>query len=59
MGTNDRELAELYWHLQKKVHTDPKIRSYLHHLTRLLKARRIRPTTLNEVGLALAGRNRI
>lgn len=59
MGSKDRELSELYWHLQKKVHTDPKIRSYLHHLECVLKARRIRPTTLNEVGLALAGRNRI
>lgn len=59
MGAKDRELAELYWQLQKKVHTDPKVRPYLHSLTRILKARRIRPNALNEVGLELAGQNRI
>ena len=59
MGAKDRELAELYWQLQKTVHTDPKVRSYLHSLTRILKARRIRPNALNEVGLELAGQNRI
>jgi hypothetical protein len=59
MGAKDRELAELYWQLQKKVHTDPKMRSYLNSLTRSLKARRIRPNALNEVGLELAGQNRI
>ena len=59
MGAKDRELAELYWKLQKKVHTDPKLRSYLNSLTRILKARRIRPHALNEIGLELAGQNRI
>ena len=59
MGAKDRELAELYWQLQKKVHTDPKMRSYLNSLTRILKARRIRPNALNEVGLELAEQNRI
>ncbi len=59
MGAKDRELAELYWQLQKRVHTDPKVRSYLHSLTRILKARRIRPNALNKVGLELAGQNRI
>ncbi len=59
MSAQDRELAVLYWRLQKKVHTDPKIRSYLHELTRMLKARKIRPTLLNDVGLELAMENRI
>lgn len=59
MSAKDRELAELYWHLQKKVHTEPKIRTYLHQLTRILKARRIRPNTLNQIGLDLAAQNRI
>ncbi len=59
MSTQDRELAVLYWKLQKKVHTDPKIRTYLRELTRQLKQRRIRPTALNEVGLELATEERI
>jgi len=59
MSAKDRELAELYWHLQKKVHTEPKIRTYLHQLTRILKKRRIRPNTLNQIGLDLAAQNRI
>ncbi|MEE2753233.1 MAG: hypothetical protein VX910_04565 [Candidatus Latescibacterota bacterium] len=59
MCAEDRELAELYWHLQKKVHTQPKIRTYLHELTRILKDRRIRPNTLNQIGLDLAAQNRI
>ena len=59
MSAKDRELAELYWHLQKKVHTQPKIQTYLHQLTRILKERRIRPNTLNQVGLDLEVQNRI
>lgn len=59
MSAKDRELAELYWHLQKQVHTEPKIRTYLHQLTRILKERRIRPNTLNQIGLDLAAQNRI
>ncbi len=59
MSAKDRELAELYWHLQKKVHTEPKIRTYLHQLTRILKERRIRPNMLNQIGLDLAAQDRI
>jgi len=59
MNARDRELAELYWHLQKKVHTEPKIRTYINQLTRILKERRIRPNTLNQIGLDLAAQNRI
>ena len=59
VSAQDRELAILYWRLQKKVHTDPKIRTYLQELTKVLKRRRIRPTTLNDVGLELAMENRI
>lgn len=59
MSAKDRELAELYWHLQKKVHTEPKIRTYLHQLTKILKKRRIRPGMLNQIGLDLAAQNRI
>lgn len=59
VSAQDRELAVLYWKLQKKVHTDPKIRRYLHELTRQLKKRRIRPTVLNDVGLEMAMDNQI
>ena len=59
MSAQDRELAVLYWQLQKKVHTDPKIRTYLHALTRILKQRQIRPTALNDVGLEMAMENLI
>lgn len=59
VSAQDRELAVLYWKLQKKVHTDPKIRGYLQELTRQLKARRIRPTLLNDVGLEMAMDNQI
>jgi hypothetical protein len=54
MSARDRQLAVLYWQLQKRVHTDPAMRSYLSALTQVLKKRRIRPTTLNQVGLELA-----
>ena len=59
VSAQDKELAVLYWKLQKRVHTDPKVRSYLNHLTRMLKQRRIRPTTLNDVGLEMAMHNQI
>ena len=59
MSVQDRELAILYWKLQKKVHTDPKIRTYLYALTRLLKQREIRPTALNSVGLEMAMQDQI
>ena len=59
MSAKDRELAELYWQLQKKVHVEPKIRTYLLHLTRILKERRIRPNVLNQVGRDLAAQNHI
>ena len=59
MSVQDRELAVLYWKLQKKVHTDPKIRTYLYELTRLLKQREIRPTALNSVGLEMAMQDQI
>ena len=53
MSARDRELAVLYWKLQKKVHTDPKIRTYLTQVTKMLQKRRVRPTALNEVGLQM------
>lgn len=59
VSAQDKELAVLYWKLQKKVHTDPAVRTYLNALTRMLKQRRIRPTTLNDVGLEMAMQNRI
>jgi hypothetical protein len=59
VSAQDRELAVLYWKLQKRVHTDPKIRGYLHELTRQLKKRQIRPTALNDVGLEMALHNQI
>ena len=59
MSVQDRQLAALYWRLQRQVHTNPKIRSYLYELTRVLKRRHIRPTALNQVGLELASEDRI
>ncbi len=59
MSVRDRELAILYWQLQKKVHTDPGIRTYLSEVTRILQKRRVRPTALNQVGLELALEDRI
>ncbi|MFT5368763.1 MAG: hypothetical protein ACI8V2_003730 [Candidatus Latescibacterota bacterium] len=59
VSTQDRELAVLYWKLQKRVHTDPKVRGYLHELARQLKKRQIRPTALNDVGLEMALDNQI
>ena len=59
MSVQDRELAVLYWQLQRRVHTDPKIRSYLYALTRILKQRHIRPTALNQVGLEMAMQEQI
>jgi hypothetical protein len=59
MSARDRQLAVLYWQLQKRVHTDPAMRSYLSALTRILKKRRIRPTVLNQVGLDLVVQEQI
>ena len=59
MGVRDRQLAVLYWQLQKRVHTDPAMRCYLSALTQILKKRRIRPTALNQVGLELVGQEQI
>ena len=59
MGVQDRNLAVLYWQLQKMVHTDPTFRTYLYELTRILEARRIRPMALNDVGLEMAMQNQL
>jgi hypothetical protein len=59
MSAQDKELAVLYWKLQRKVHTNPGMRGYLHELTRILKERRIRPATINDVGLEMVGHNQI
>ena len=59
MRIQDRKLVVLYWKLQEKVHTNPKIRVYLRQLTRMLVKRRIRPRTINRVGLEMATQGRI
>jgi hypothetical protein len=59
MSVRDRQLAVLYWQLQRRVHTDPAMRIYLSELTQILKRRRIRPTALNQVGLELAVQEQI
>ena len=53
VSVQDRQLAVLYWKLQRQVHTNPGIRTYLHQLTDILKRRHIRPTALNQIGLEL------
>lgn len=55
----ERELSELYWHLQHKVHTDPSIRPYLHQLSKMLRKLLVTPSALNEVGLEMSLQNRI
>lgn len=55
----DRDLAILYWKLQRSVHTNPGIRGYLYALTEILRQRRIKATTLNAIGLELAVNNQI
>jgi hypothetical protein len=50
---SDQELSELYWKFQKQVHTNPKLRTYLHKLTEILQKRKISPVDLNRVGLEL------
>ena len=50
---NNRELAVMYWTLQKKIHTSPRIRKYLQTLRRIMKARQIQPAMLNAVGLEI------
>ena len=57
MSNQDRQLAVLYWQLQRKVHTNPRVRKHLSALTRLLKKRQIQPADLNEVGLDLVAQD--
>ena len=52
--TTDRDLAILYWNLQRKVHTNPCIRGYLYALTKIIRKRQIKPATLNAIGLDMA-----
>ena len=59
VSAQDRKLAVLYWKLQKQVHTDPGIRDYLFALTRIMKRRHIQPTALNNIGLELAGQEKL
>lgn len=59
VSAQDKELAVLYWKLQRKVHTNPHIRGYLHELTEILKQRHIRPTVINDVGLEMAMHNQL
>ena len=50
---DNRDLAVMYWTLQKKIHTTPGIRKYLQTLRKIMKARQIQPAMLNAVGLEL------
>lgn len=59
MTAEDVDLAALYWKLQKLVHTQPSMRTYLVALSDILRERRVRPVQLNEVGLQMAARNMI
>lgn len=59
MSAKDKNLVLLYWKLQRKVHTNPAMRSYLHQLERILKTRQICAVTVNDVGWELAMENRI
>ena len=58
-SSTDRDLAILYWRLQRRVHTHPGVRGYLSALTDLLRQRRIKAATLNAIGLELAMSNRM
>jgi hypothetical protein len=53
MTAQDRDLAVLYWKLQRQVHTHPGIRSYLHALDRIIHERGIRPSYVNKVGMEM------
>ena len=57
--TTDRDLAVLYWKLQRSVHTNPGIRGYLHSLTEILRQRRITASALNAIGLELVVNNQL
>jgi len=59
VSAQDRKLAILYWQLQRKVHTDPGVRDFLFALTRIMKKRHIQPAALNNIGLELAGQEKI
>lgn len=58
-SASDRDLAVLYWKLQRNVHTNPGIRGYLYALTEILRKRRIKAATLNAIGLELAVNNQL
>jgi hypothetical protein len=51
----DRDLVVLYWRLQRGVHTNPRIRTYLYAITDLMRRRRIEAAAVNAIGLELAG----
>ena len=59
MRIQDRELVVLYWKLQKKVHTDPKVRILLREIIGYLNRRHIGPKVLNEVGLGMVSDGQI
>ena len=58
-ANTDRDLVVLYWRLQRGVHTNPRIRTYLYTITELMRRRRIKPTTVNAICLEMAEKNRI
>lgn len=58
-SSSDRDLAILYWKLQRSVHTNPGIRGYLYALTKVLRERRIQAATLNAIGLELVVNNQL
>ena len=57
--STDRDLAVLYWKLQRSVHTNPGIRGYLYALSETLRQRDVKAATLNAIGLELAAHNQI
>ena len=57
--SSDRDLAILYWKLQRSVHTNPGIRGYLYALTEILRERRIKAATLNAIGLEMVVNNQL
>ena len=53
MSQKDKNLVTLYWTIQKKMHTQPELRTYFQAIQKQIKKHRIRFGRINDLVLEL------
>ncbi|MDP6038156.1 MAG: hypothetical protein QGG64_06370 [Candidatus Latescibacteria bacterium] len=53
MSQKDKSLVVLYWKIQRKIHTQPELRTYFQAIQKKVQQRRIKYRHINDLGVEL------